>query len=203
MKSVPTPRSFLIVLCLVAVFALGFAGCTDALRFAPSEPQKQSAELTYLLAAKVNAEGAMPASPATVQLVEGTRAATAYIGRPAIPPDPEQFDTLASTANTDALARPDLFTVADEGLSLAAELAILFGVGGCGFGGKKVIEWLMLAKQKSAALKEIIAANELFKQKSAEQELFKQAQNAVQSVDTKKLVAIEKLDTKTPVIAAA
>jgi len=193
MKTLPTPKGLLIVLCLAAFFTLAIAGCQDGLRFAPSEQQKQSAELTHALATKVNAQGAMPASPATVQLVEGTRAATAYIGRPAIPPNPEQFDTLASTANTDAQARPDIFTVADEGMSLIAELALFFGVGVTAVGGKKVIEWIMLAKQKSAALRQIITANELFKDRSSDKVLFKQTQNAVQSTATRKIVAVERI----------
>lgn len=161
----PRPYKLIALVALAAVCLLAVSGC-DSLRFAPTEPQKQTAELTHGLAVKINAEGTDPASPASQQLIKGTQAALVFMGRPKVPADPAQFDTVAEQAAVDAAERPvadDVFEAADRGLSLAAELAILFGVGGTGFAGKKVIDWLAIAKSKNKALSEIVHGNELFK----------------------------------------
>lgn len=171
-------------------------GCTDSLRFAPTEPQKQTAELTHQAAIAINQTGTAPQTEATRQLVRGTQAALAYIGRPKVPPDPVEFSAYTTQAQADSVKRPaidDVFAAAEHGLSLAAQLAILFGVGGAGFGGKKVLDWIVLASQKSKALEEIIKGGEVFKAKasaigdSKAVDLFKMAQ-AGQSPQTKVLV---------------
>lgn len=167
-------------------------GCNDSLRFAPSESQKQTAELTHQAAVLVNETGAAPKTEPTMRLVRGTQAALAYIGRPKVPPDPLEFDSSVSQAQTDSAKRPtaqDVFAAADQGLSLAAQLAILFGVGGAGFGGKKVVDWLAIARQKNNALQEIITGNEKFLARENQQtiEQFKNAQ-AKQSPATRRLV---------------
>jgi len=153
---------FIALLCAVSV--LLFSGCAGPLRFAPSEPQKQIAFQTHLTARAVNAEGAQPGSQAARQLVGGTETALSYMGMPDSP-DIADYETTAQKAKDDAARRPsgeDIFAAAEGGLSLAAELAILFGVGGAGFGGKKVLDWLKLAREKNKALQEIINNNELF-----------------------------------------
>lgn len=178
---------------IIAALCIFIAGCSDSLRFAPGESLKQNAELTHNLAVKVNAEGAAPQSEATKQLELGTRASVAYIGRPAEPPDTTQFDTISAQANIEGARRPDssdVFNAAESGLSLAAELLILFGAGGAGFGGKKLLDWIALAKEKSDALKQIVQGNEIFKKAVAPEvvDKFKDAQS-MQSPATKSLVA--------------
>jgi len=180
------------LLCALCVLC----GCNDSLRFAPTESQKQAAELTHQAAVVDNQVGAVPACPTSRQLVSGTAAALAYIGRPKVPPDPLEFDSALSQAQADSVRRPavdDVFAAADQGLSLAAGLAILFGVGGAGFGGKKVLDWIAIASQKSKALEEIVKGGEAFKALAEASgagtsvDLFKTAQ-AGQSPQTKVLV---------------
>lgn len=199
-----TAVSIILLVCLLCALA----GC-DSMRFAPTEAQKQSAELTHALAAKINAAGTAPASPASQKLCEGTRASLAYTGRPSAPPDPEQFDTIAAQANTDAESRPtadDVFADVESGLSLAAELAILFGVGGAGVGGKKLLDWVRLARQKNQAFAETVRGNELLKDylkinnKAAELEAFKQFQQQSQLGKTPELVATMRLPIKSRIV---
>jgi len=178
-------KALLTIVLTLFVPLLFLGGCADSLRFAPSESQKQTAELTHLLAAKVNAEGAVPASPATTQLVAGARAAVSYIGRPDSPADPEQFDTTAAQANADALGRPDPWTVADSALELGIGIAALAG----GVSGAKAVKFLKTAQEKSKALQEIVQNNEVF-MKAADADTkqnFKIEQQA-QSPATKRIV---------------
>jgi hypothetical protein len=151
------------MLCLLVFTG---TGCSNSpLRFAPSEAQKQTAFTAYQDALAVNASGAEPGSEPAGRLVAGTAAALAYTG---IPADPEVVDypAVAAQDQADAAKRPtagDVFDSIDEGLSLGMELAILFGAGGVGFGGKKVLDWIRLAREKNTALKEIVQGNEIFK----------------------------------------
>ena len=178
----------LITLCLCAFVAM-FTGC-EAFRFAPKESQKQSAELTHALAKKVNFEGTAPASPASQQLVTGTMAALSYTGRPAAPPDPGQFDTIAAQANQDALERPDPWQVADSALELGIGVCALLG----GVYGTKAVKYMQQAREKSRALQEIVQGNELFKQQVTQENeaaivAFKEAHNQTQkSPSTKRIV---------------
>lgn len=179
-------------LLLIAFVLLFIAGCqTSQLRFAPTEPQKQIAFQGYLNAQRIATDGTFGGSPAALQNLQASQVAFNYIGPPANPVITDYSTTYAQAA-ADANSRPtvtDISQAVDEGLSLATELAILFGVGGCGFGGKKLLDWIKLAKQKNKALKEIIDNNELF-QKTAEPKAIKQFKNAQtkQSKETKVLV---------------
>ena len=186
-----TRKSLLpVILCLVScLFCLFVSGC-ESLRFAPSQAQKQTAELTHMLAKKVNEEGTSPASPVSKQLEAGTKAALAYVGRPDVPAEPEQFDTVAVQANQDALQRPDPWQMADSALELGIGICALLG----GVYGTKAVKFMQQAREKSKALQEIISGNELFKQQLGEQnseivKAFKEAQNTAQkSSATKRLV---------------
>ncbi len=186
--------STVIVIMLLLIVPL-IAGCGQVLRFAPTEEQKQVALKTFLNARAVESSGTDARSPAAKQLVEGTKVSLDYIGIPANP-DIADYEAVLHSASTDSVRRPvieDVSGAVDKGLSLAAELAILFGVGGTGFGGKKLLDWLKLAKQKNTALKEVIAANELFKHKTASDaeitRAFKEAHNTIQKTPTKKIVS--------------
>ncbi len=179
-----------IVICLVFV-----SGC-ESLRKAPTEPQKQIAFQAVLTARDVEAEGTSPGSPAAELLADATQTALTYTGVPANPKITDYPTTLAA-AQSDAAARPtvdEVFESVEGGLSLFAELAILFGVGGAGFGGKKLLEWIALARAKNTALKEIIEGNEILKRKlrlsttAGADTLFGESQNITQSPKTKVLV---------------
>lgn len=173
--------SIVILLCGLCMLC----SCSEPLRFAPSEPQKQIAELTHALAARINAEGTAPATPASQKLCEGTRAAAVYMGRPKTPPDPAQFDTVAARANTDALQRPDPWSVADNLLELGIGISALIG----GAYGLKGVQFLRQAREKSQALQEIVRNNELFKQQQSSRKAdFDHIQQA-QSAETKVLIS--------------
>lgn len=200
-------RNPLLIIVLI-IFIATLTGCGN-LRFGPSESQKQVAFRTYKNAVAVAQAGAEPASPATRQVVEGTAAALAYVGMPKAP-EVEDYPAALEQAQADAVKRPkgsDVFDAAEGGLSLAAELAILFGAGGVGVGGKKVIDWIALARNKSNALREVVEGNELLKNylqtsgSTTELAAFKTIHSQEQSAETAKLVAMERLPIKQAVIS--
>lgn len=188
------PPKTKLTICFLAVIIgiILLTGCEATnLRFSPSESQKKIAYNAAVTAKKIEAEGTAPGSPAAKQNVEATKAALDYIGLPA---NPEIIDypTILYEAQTDASIRPtqeDVFEAVDQGLSLASELAILFGVGGASIGGLKLKQWIQKAREKSKALHEIIINNDEFLKDSTEdiKKAFKKAQKA-QSPETKILV---------------
>ena len=195
-------RTYLTLCILLFAFFL-LTGC-NGLRFAPTESQKQIAFTTHQAARTAADLGLEPGCVAAKQLVSGTAASLAYSGMPASP-EIADYDATASAAAADATRRPtadDVFEAAEGGLSLAAELALLFGAGGVGLGGKKLIDWIALAQKKSKALKEVVQGNELLTQylsdqgKTAELTTFKRAQTSVQSPQTELLVTAERIPLK-------
>jgi hypothetical protein len=207
MKTPRNPSLTIVLTIFILLSCLIFSGCGN-LRFGPSESQKQLAFTTYKNAAEVAKLGAEAASPATRQIVEGTAAALAYTGMPKAP-EVEDYPAALEQAQADAVKRPksaDVFDAAEGGLSLAAELAILLGAGGAGIGGKKVIDWIALARNKSNALREVVEGNELLKEylkvngKDGELDAFKEFQGQKQTADTAKLVALERLPIKRTVL---
>ena len=196
-----------ITICIILLaFCLFFTGC-DNLRFGPSQSQKQTAELTHILAQKIAAEGAAPASDAAMQLKAGTRAAAVYMGPSVEPPDIGAFDVIAQDAAAEASARPgpnDIFDTADQGLDLAYQLAILFGFGGGGIAAKSALSWITKARSKSKALGDIITGNELLKEwlirneRYDELDAFKELHRSVQSGKTPQIVAIARTDNPLP-----
>ena len=172
------------------VIVLLMAGCQDGLRFAPSEPIKENAELTFQLAQQVDSEGTEPDSPAANQLVAGTQASLSYIGRPLQAPDFTDFETINQEAQIDAQERPDVGETVDSALELGIGICALFG----GVAGLKGVQFLGAARSKAKAFNELVKNNETFKkQASAEEwEAYKTAQ-AKQSKKTRKLVAEAKV----------
>jgi len=163
------------------------------LRLAPTEAQKQIALKTHLNARAVDAGGAEADTPATQQLVEGTGTSLSFAGMPTTL-DIADYDATLQQAYADAAQRPTaekVFEAVEGGLSLAAQLALLFGCGGTTWGGVKIIEWVNRARKKSAGLQEIIIANKDFLAAADERarDVFKAAQNNKQSTATKKIVA--------------
>lgn len=121
-----------------------------------------------------------------------SRAFVSYCGLPEEFPQAETAEDilngsgeqLATNAISDASQRPDVWNIADSSLELAIGICGLLG----GAYGIKTVRFLKQTKAKTAALKEIIEGNELFKQQNSEAgEAFKKAQ-AGQSPQTQQIV---------------
>lgn len=193
-------KKIIIGLCIV----LFITGC-ESLRFAPDETQKQNAWLhnrTAVFAADTaRDENASQKLQALTGLGEiQSRAFTSYYGLPKQFPDADTVEDiltessrqLADTAIQSGADRPDGWQVADSALELGIGIFALLG----GVYGTQTVRFLKQAKAKSKALQEVIAGNELFKQKNASSsEAFKQAQSN-QSTETRQIVAQMKTTTK-------
>jgi hypothetical protein len=186
-------RKMMMLVCLCVIIA----GCGN-LRFAPGETQKQNAwlhnrtaEVTSQLAQQ---EGASVDLQALTKLGEKqSRAFVSYFGLPDELPQAETTGEILSQANVDiaeaanveAAKRPDGWELADALLELGIGLSGLFG----GVYGARVVSLLGQARERSKALQEIVAGNELFKQQNASSvEAFKAA-HSEQSTSTRKIVA--------------
>jgi len=183
-----------------AFMCLLLAGC-DSLRFAPTEAQKQNAWLhnrtAIVTAETARTEETSPTLQALAQLGEvQSRAFSAYCGLPKEFPPAETVEDilaesnfqLASTALQESAERPDPWQVADSMLEMGIGISALLG----GVYGTRAVRFLKDAREKSNALKEIIASNELFKkQNQAQTAAFKQAHQN-QSPQTRQLVAAMK-----------
>ncbi|OHB77107.1 MAG: hypothetical protein A2Z25_11910 [Planctomycetes bacterium RBG_16_55_9] len=192
-KSV-TVSVFVVAACIC--MGLVLAGC-DSLRFAPSEAQKQNAWLhnrTATIAAQTaRAENVSHVLQALTQLSEKqSQSFTAYYGLPTeFPPVETAEDVLAAsswqlaeTALQTGADRPDPWQVADAMLEMGIGISALLG----GVYGARTVRFLKEARDKSKALKEIIAGNEKFKkQNKSSAAAFKQA-HGTQSPQTRQLV---------------
>jgi len=182
---------------VVSVTVCLFAGC-QGLRFAPSETQKQNAWLhdrTAAAAAQIaRAEQASQELQGLTQLSDlQSGAITAYFGPPKKIPraftaeeilEQSNWD-LAEAAKAKGVQRPDAFRIADNVLELAIGISALLG----GVYGTRAVRFLKEAKDKSKALEEIIAGNELFKEEhKAYAPAFKKAQKN-QSPATRQIVS--------------
>ncbi|MDO8301867.1 MAG: hypothetical protein Q7T18_01360 [Sedimentisphaerales bacterium] len=186
-------KSVYVVITVVCLLS----GC-DTLRFAPSESQKQNAWLhnrtAEFAADSARGENASEKLKGLTNLsAMQSRAITSYYGMPQQFPKVDTVDAVLSQSNiqlaqeaaANAAQRPDVWTIADNGLELGIGIAALFG----GVFGTRAMQFLKDAKTKSTALKEIIEGNELFKkQNGAVSDDFKEAQKN-QSVETRQLVA--------------
>ena len=179
----------------VAVVIL-LAGC-DSLRFAPGEIQKQNAWLhnrTAEMAVDVaQAQDTSGELQGLTKLCEvQSRAFAADYGLPEEFPAADTVDAILAGSNqqlahfalAEARQRPDAWDVADGMIELGIGIAALFG----GVYGVKAARFLKEAREKSKALREIIAGNELFKSEHADSAgAFKQAHKN-QSPQTRQLV---------------
>ncbi len=181
-----------LMLCIV----LCCGGC-DALRLAPSEAMKANAWMhhrTTQLAADTaqDAEAGWPLEDLTALAATQSGAFVADYGLPRELPAATAEEVLAgsayalaATATTEARQRPDAWETADAIFELGIGVAGVLG----GAWGLRIGQLLRRAREKSRALEEIVAGNELFKrQNAAAAEAFKQAQ-ASQSPTTRRLVA--------------
>jgi hypothetical protein len=186
-------RNAITLTILAAMIAISiFSGGCSTLRFAPSEAQKQIAFDTFSVAQAVNTTGAQAGTPATQKLVSGTAAAVAYTGYP-VSPTITDYQATLQAATSDAAKRPTIDDAAktfDGWLSLGIGIAGLFGGGA----GLKIAAALKTAKDKAAALKEVVQGNEEFKRwlelngGGMAVDAFRQAQTGVQSVKTEQAV---------------
>jgi hypothetical protein len=187
---------------LVMVLAIGgsalltTSGC-EGIRFAPSETQKQNAWVHNRTAAY--ASQTAQSEQASEKLQELTKlsetqsqAFVAYYGLPQELPKADTVNDvlsesnkqLAATAITESSQRPNAWDIVDSAMELGIAIAGLFG----GAGAIRVMNFLQQAKAKSNALKEIVLANEIFKQTNPDSaEAFKDAQKN-QSPLTKQIV---------------
>jgi hypothetical protein len=201
MKQMPASRRIgtLIWCCVMAVAFLG-GGC-DSLRFAPSEQQKQNAWLhnrTAMAAADMaKAEDASQKLQSLAELSElQSRAFPAHFGLPKELPPADTVERiladsnrrLATTALTQSSERPDPWDVADSMLDLGIGICAVFG----GVCGTKAVGFIKQARDKSKALQEIIAGNELFKQNNTEAATAFKDAHRDQSPQTRQIVTATK-----------
>jgi hypothetical protein len=191
----------LITLLIVSVALLvGIAGCESmGMRWAATETQKENAyvhERTAALAAnRAEQEGTSTTLQELTELSQvQSEAFVADYGLPAERPlirTPEDaLDESNWQRGRDALVdgqrKPDTFDIVDGGLTLALALSGVVG----GAYGVKIKKYVTIAKQKSDALREIVAGVDTMKQdNNYEAYLRFKASQDNQSVATKKLVA--------------
>lgn len=193
-------RAFEIIIILLFLLFIGLlvSGCDSVgLRFSPTQPQKQSAELTSLLARKVNMEGTDPLSSASKKLVDGTATSLAYTGRPLVAPNPDEFDTINTQAQNDAVKRPEVAETMDSMLEIGLGIAALVS----GAGGIKLAQGLRKVHGKAKAFNEVVCQNELFKQMASagEREKFISAFSG-QTPKTRQFVAEARVANKTKMV---
>lgn len=183
--------------CVVFAIALVLGGC-ESLRFAPDESQKQNAWLHYhttrLTAETAGEEACSEQLRDLADLShEQSRAFVAYCGLPEEMPAAETpEDVLApasrgvtESANQSARRRPDPWTTADAFLELGIGIAGILG----GVYGLRAAEFLTRARDKTAALREIIEGNEALRNLGEEtRRVFKEAHQG-QSARTRRIVA--------------
>ena len=189
-------------LTIILFPVLCLCGC-EGFRYAATEAQKENAWLhTQVCAA---AENTAVDENASQQLCDLTAMAheqsTAFVADYGLPLrqaqdrpqmiyhgqaqlDRATLDTVTAQAKADSLQKPDVWTLADNAMELGIALAGLLG----GAYGIRIAGTLKTAREKSKALKEIVAGNELFKQLYPEQaDRFKEAQQK-QSPTTQQIV---------------
>lgn len=175
-----TMKTILITALLFVILVVS-SGCQDAIRFAPSEQQKQLAWLTNDLAKGIESTGTDAGSPAIKKLAQGTTATALYYGLPKEPADPKDFEAIATTATEQSMERPDPWEVADNMLLLAGGIATVLG----GVGGTKIASGIVKLRAKAKALQEVVVGNELLKTNGGD---FGKAHMG-QSVKTRTIVA--------------
>ena len=189
------PLSIISVLLLVVLYLCGCEG----FRYAATEAQKENAWLhTQVCGAAADAAAAEEASETLRGLTQlAHEQSGAFVADYGLPQavamlakhgqaelDRATLRTVSSQAKADSLRKPDVFEVADGAMELGIALAGLLG----GVYGIRIAGCLKTAREKSKALKEIVAGNELFKQLWPEQaDRFKDAQRK-QSPATQQIV---------------
>ena len=188
------PTIILTIVTLSGMLCL--SGC-EGFRYAATDAQKENAWLHgQVCGAAANAAVDENASQRLCDLTtlahEQSTAFVADYGLPKNPLPASRYSPLAggelrevlSQAKADSLMKPDVFELADGVMELGIALAGLVG----GAYGIRIARYLKQAREKSRALKEIVAGNELFKKFWPEQaDRFKESHRK-QSPETKQIV---------------
>jgi len=192
----------------ITLLLCALCGCnSNPLRFAPTEAQKQNAALSVEATRIIRDNGAGAGDGVTEVAHSAAVNTQTYFGLPAEGLAPT--GDILQTAAADAAKRPavsDVLGKADAGLSLAAEIALLFGFGGLTLGGKSLVSWIALLRQKASGFEQTIAGNELLKgyfkinNDAAALDAFKEFQNSRQTDTTRQLVAVTRVGMD-PVVA--
>jgi hypothetical protein len=125
----PTPRIVLFSLMVFAVLALcllSLPGCQDAsVRFAPSEAQKQAADLTVSDAQALTPYVQPAGQPILAEATQAAKVTQVYVGLPASRPAPIAAGNAATLAqaSTDAAGRPTIAQTINSGLDQAGKAA--------------------------------------------------------------------------------
>ena len=173
-------KRILFTALLLAVLAIS-SGCTDAMRFAPTQQQKQAALLTNDLAKEIESNGTEAGSPAARKVVQGTTAAMLYYGLPKQPADPQDFETIVADATVQSMERPDPWKIADNLLVLGAGIATIVG----GVAGQRIASSIGRLRAKAKALEQVVVGNDILKANGGD---FKKA-HGQQTPKTKTIVA--------------
>lgn len=181
-------------LTIILLPVLCLCGCAG-FRYAATEAQKENAWLhTQVCAAAAETAVQEDASTELCGLTAMAREQSgAFVDDYGFPTDTRHgqaeldratLEAVLSQAKADSVRKPDVFAVADGVLELGIALAGLVG----GAYGVRAAGYLKTARDKSKALREIVAGNELFKQLYPEQAgRFKEVQ-VKQSAATKQIV---------------
>jgi len=202
-------------LSVISLLMLCLCGC-DGFRYAATEAQKANAWLHWRVCAAA-AQTAVDenASPGLCGLTELAHSQTeAFVADYGLPKHPQaslegatpgqsgtglepvdhgqdgRATRVASQARQDAMRKPDVWVLADGAMELGIALAGLVG----GVYGIRIAGYLKHTREKSKAIKEIVAGNELFKQLWPEQaDRFKDAHQK-QSPPTRQIVTQLKME---------
>ena len=191
-------KKIVLVLVILSVF---LAGC-ESLRFAPTETQKQNAWLHNRTAMMTAQQAKLEDSSEQLQNLSHlsevqSRAITAYYELPKEYPAAQTTEELLSQSNfglaqqamNDSSHRPDGFKMAENAMDILIGVCALFG----GVYGTRAVQFLLAAKTKSLALKEVVLGNDLFMHENAESTAnFKKAHRN-QSPATRRMVPEAKI----------
>jgi len=147
---------YTVFIAALTVIFMAFNGCQQ-LRKAPTEAQKQTARMGVDATEQIRITGTSPGSAVSVIANESAKATQTYFGPPAEPlAEPE---AVIPQAQIDAAERPDPWQTVDTALAFGLAVAGVFG----GAGGVKVAKAIAAAQAKSKALRQIIKAEEDFR----------------------------------------
>ena len=95
-----------LLLAVVVLIMSVLSGCSDTMRFPPTETQRQSAYLGYEANADIYSNGTEPQSTKAVTALQSSQASLSYIGMPKTIPSIEAAPAVNQTAIEDGSKRP-------------------------------------------------------------------------------------------------
>ncbi len=166
MKLIPAA----VAIVLGILFLLITSGCSDTLRFSPSERQKEAADIAVVDIAALRPHVAPEAEPTRAEAELAAKVTQAYIGLPkkrAVPLAPGNAQAMAEAAEV-ATERPTTGEVVTEGVTvlngILGSLATIAGIWGIR-GAVKARQWQDKAVTTSNAIIETVKAIENVKPK--------------------------------------